>query len=98
MREERQASRLVADVVEDACNETRFELDNDTGLIPPLVSFLEGEMARMKLCEPSSLVLLGVALHEAVTNAIHHGNLEVTSALREKARSSSVIRRHRVVS
>jgi CheY-like chemotaxis protein/anti-sigma regulatory factor (Ser/Thr protein kinase) len=66
-----------------ARHETEFELANDTTLIPPLVSFLEGEMARLKLCEPSSLVLLGVALHEAVTNAMHHGNLDLSSELRE---------------
>ncbi|HEX4634034.1 MAG TPA: ATP-binding protein [Gemmatimonadales bacterium] len=33
--------------------------------------------------EPSGLVLLGVALHEALTNAMLHGNLELSSSLRE---------------
>ena len=33
----------------------------------------------MNLCEPSGLMLLGVALHEALTNAIFHGNLELKS-------------------
>ncbi|MFQ3652029.1 MAG: ATP-binding protein [Gemmataceae bacterium] len=40
-------------------------------------------MIRLSLCEPSGLVLLGVAIHEALTNAILHGNLELDSALRE---------------
>jgi CheY-like chemotaxis protein/anti-sigma regulatory factor (Ser/Thr protein kinase) len=77
----RRSQRRVLECV--SRHETEFELANDTALIPPLVSFLEGEMARLKLCEPSGLVLLGVALHEAVTNAIHHGNLGLSSELRE---------------
>jgi CheY-like chemotaxis protein/anti-sigma regulatory factor (Ser/Thr protein kinase) len=63
--------------------ETRFVLENDTALIPPLVQHLEKDVERLKLSEPSGLVLLGVALHEALTNAMLHGNLELSSALRE---------------
>jgi CheY-like chemotaxis protein/anti-sigma regulatory factor (Ser/Thr protein kinase) len=63
--------------------ESRFILENDTSLIPSLVSHLEEDLLRLKLCEPSGLVLLGVAVHEAMTNAILHGNLELDSALRE---------------
>jgi CheY-like chemotaxis protein len=63
--------------------ETRFSLENDTGLIPPLVAHLEEDLSRLKLCEPSGLVLLGVAMHESLTNAMLHGNLELDSALRE---------------
>jgi CheY-like chemotaxis protein len=64
--------------------ESNFVLDNDPALIPPLIGHLEDQITRMKLCEPSGLILVGVALHEALTNAIYHGNLEVSSALREK--------------
>lgn len=64
--------------------EAQFVLDNDPTLIPPLVGYLEDVMARMALCEQSGLVLIGVALHEALTNAIFHGNLEVSSSLREQ--------------
>ncbi len=63
--------------------ETRFTLDNDTGLIPSLVGHLEEDVSRLKLCDAGGLVLLGVALHEALTNAILHGNLELDSAMRE---------------
>jgi CheY-like chemotaxis protein/anti-sigma regulatory factor (Ser/Thr protein kinase) len=63
--------------------EACFTLENDTGLIPALVSHLEEDVGRLKLAEPGSLVLLGVALHEALTNAMLHGNLELESALRE---------------
>ncbi len=37
----------------------------------------------MRLSEPSGLVLVGVALHEALTNAVLHGNLGLLSDLRE---------------
>jgi CheY-like chemotaxis protein len=63
--------------------ETHFILENDTTLIPPLVGHLEENVSRLRLCEQSGLVLLGVALHEALTNAILHGNLGVGSDLRE---------------
>jgi CheY-like chemotaxis protein len=63
--------------------EARFVLGNDTGLIPSLVGHIEEDLTRLKLTEPGGLVLLGVALHEALTNAMLHGNLELSSALRE---------------
>src|SRR5262249_50506564 len=52
-------------------------------LIPPLVSYLEGALTDLKITEPGGLMLLGVALHEALTNAIFHGNLGLGSELRE---------------
>ncbi len=63
--------------------EMHFVLENDPTLIPPLVGQMEECVTRMQLCEASGLVLLGVALHEALTNAIFHGNLELTSGLKE---------------
>ena len=63
--------------------ESQFVLPNDTSLIPAMVSHIEEDATRLSLCEPSGLVLLGVAIHEALNNAILHGNLELDSALRE---------------
>lgn len=63
--------------------ESCFVLENDTKLIPALVSHVEEDITRLRLADPSGLVLLGVALHEALTNAILHGNLELDSSLRE---------------
>lgn len=64
-------------------HETEYVLDNDLGLVAPMVGHLEENLTRMRLCGPSGLILMGVALHEAMTNAILHGNLELDSALRE---------------
>jgi CheY-like chemotaxis protein len=63
--------------------EVNFVLNNDTSLIAPLVGYLEDLLTRLKLCDPSGLILIGVALHEALTNAILHGNLELSSELKD---------------
>jgi CheY-like chemotaxis protein/anti-sigma regulatory factor (Ser/Thr protein kinase) len=64
-------------------HETHFVLDNDTTLVAPMVGHLEQTLEHMRACEPSGMILVGVALHEALTNAILHGNLELDSVLRE---------------
>ena len=61
----------------------RFNIDNDTTLIPPLVDQVRQDLSRLKLCDETSLTRLGIAFHEAMMNAIHHGNLELKSDLRE---------------
>ena len=59
--------------------ESRFLLDNDVTYISPLIGYLQEQMALMRLFDESQLIRVGVALHEALTNAIHHGNLELDS-------------------
>jgi CheY-like chemotaxis protein/anti-sigma regulatory factor (Ser/Thr protein kinase) len=77
----RSSQRRILDSVTHL--ETQFVLENDLALVAPLVGHVEDDLSRMQLCEPSGLVLLGVALHEALTNAILHGNLDLSSDLRE---------------
>ena len=64
-------------------HETHYRLENEVALVAPLVGHLEHHLERLHICEPSGLVLVGVALHEALTNAILHGNLGISSDLRE---------------
>jgi len=64
--------------------ESQFVLENDTSLIPSLIGHLETNLTRMKLCDENGLIRVAVALREALINAIHHGNLEVPSKLREQ--------------
>jgi CheY-like chemotaxis protein len=64
--------------------ESHFVLDNDAALIPSLIGHMEANLARMKLCDENGLIRVAVALREALINAIHHGNLEVGSDLRER--------------
>ena len=64
--------------------ETTFLLPNDLSHITPLVSHLQENLSRMKLCDQNGLIRVAVALREALSNAIVHGNLEVASDLREQ--------------
>jgi CheY-like chemotaxis protein len=64
--------------------DSHFVLSNDRELIPPLITYFQEQMARFQVCEPSSRVRVGVALEEALLNALFHGNLEVSSDLRQE--------------
>jgi anti-sigma regulatory factor (Ser/Thr protein kinase) len=66
-----------------ASNVTTFVLENDPELLAPLISHVQGGVAQMGICGEADLPRLGVALQEALTNALYHGNLEVSSELRE---------------
>jgi len=61
----------------------RFVLNNDTSLVSPLVRYLEDHIGSLRLCDEHELVRIGVALHESLSNAINHGNLELDSDLRQ---------------
>jgi CheY-like chemotaxis protein len=63
--------------------ECRFVLENDPALVPILVAHLQEYAVRMKLCDSNGRIRLGVALEESLLNGLYHGNLEVSSALRE---------------
>jgi CheY-like chemotaxis protein/anti-sigma regulatory factor (Ser/Thr protein kinase) len=60
-------------------NELRFELDNDLSVLPHLVSHLQDCVGLMHLCDETAQLRLGIALSEALTNAVYHGNLELSS-------------------
>jgi CheY-like chemotaxis protein len=64
--------------------EAHYELDNDLRAIPALLEQLEIGVTRMQLCDRTGWMRIAVALREAVANAIYHGNLELTSELREE--------------
>jgi len=61
----------------------QFVLDNDITYVPPLISYLQEQMAIMRLFDESQLLRVGIALCETLTNAIHHGNLELDSEWRQ---------------
>ncbi len=66
-----------------AGEEHTFVLQNETALIPELVGALRREIAHVELCDADELMRVGVALEEALSNAMHHGNLEVGSDVRD---------------
>ena len=64
-------------------NDCSFVLENDLLLIPPLVHYLHACLRSVGMHDDSSGIRICVALEEALSNAIFHGNLELNSDLRE---------------
>jgi CheY-like chemotaxis protein len=59
--------------------ELHFRLDNDTSHIPYIVAHLREGLLGMQACDENGAIRLGLALREALMNAICHGNLELGS-------------------
>lgn len=79
-KEDRGRMRLMRRLSEQ---EVQFSIENDPELITSLVQYLQDGTEGMGLCDQADRVRTGVALQEALTNACFHGNLEVSSSLRE---------------
>ncbi|MFQ5495785.1 MAG: response regulator [Phycisphaerae bacterium] len=71
-----------------ANNECSFVLENDPELIVPLATHLQDEAVRIGLCGEAAATRLGVALEEALKNALYRGNLEVGRELRERDKAA----------
>ncbi|MDB5308167.1 MAG: cyaB 4 [Gemmataceae bacterium] len=63
----------------------RFVLDNDPTLVSPLVGLLRDDLAAFGVCDDNATMRAGIALEEALLNAIYHGNLEVSSDLKQES-------------
>ena len=77
----RQRQRLLAHV---RSTETTFSLENDPPLLAALASLLQETLAGLGLVDGTDQIRVGVALEEALLNAMYHGNLEVASELRQQ--------------
>jgi anti-sigma regulatory factor (Ser/Thr protein kinase) len=64
-------------------SQSTFSLENDPLLFAPLIQFLQDGAAQFGLWGDNERNRIGVALEEALANALYHGNLEVGSELRE---------------
>jgi len=64
-------------------SEVSFLIDNDSDLVQPVISLLRHDIERLHLCDATVMTRVCVALDEALSNAIFHGNLNVSSDLRE---------------
>ncbi len=67
-----------------AHTESCFILDNNREIIPALVGHVQEYLLRLQLGDHTERIRIGVALEEAVLNAIFHGNLETGSELRQE--------------
>ncbi|HWB10298.1 MAG TPA: response regulator [Pirellulales bacterium] len=65
--------------------ELRFRLDNDADLISPLVNHVQQYLRQCSRCDETEVIRIGIALQEALTNAIFCGNLELEMETRRKA-------------
>ncbi len=68
--------------------ESEFALRNDPELIAPLVSYLLDSLDRVGFGDDSDRASVRMAIMEAVSNSMIHGNLEVSSELRSSDRDS----------
>lgn len=60
-------------------SELSFCLDNDPQLVDALVDLAQGLILGMGLCDAASRVRVGMALEQALLNALFRGNLEIGS-------------------
>lgn len=60
-----------------------FELENDPSLVSALVDKLQKTIAQMCFCDETGRIRLAIALEEALLNSLYHGNLEISSEVRE---------------
>ncbi|MCC7425102.1 MAG: ATP-binding protein [Planctomycetaceae bacterium] len=79
-RDERPGRRKLEYCVEASA---RFVVGNDIEVIPPLVAHIDETLRAMRFGDDEVRIRIKVALTEAVTNAMLHGNLELDSELRE---------------
>ncbi len=55
-----------------------FKLDNDLSLIAPLVGMIQQMAMGMRVLDIDNCTRLGIAIDEAISNAMCHGNLELS--------------------
>ena len=61
----------------------RFVLVNDPRLVGPLVAQVRDDLLAVGMCDRHAATRVGIALEEAILNAVYHGNLEISSKLKE---------------
>jgi CheY-like chemotaxis protein len=60
-----------------------FCLDNEPDLHAPLIGLLLDDLKEMGPFDATARIRVGVAIQEALNNAMYHGNLEVSTELRQ---------------
>jgi len=83
-RADRSYSRLISCLKN---TQYTFVLDNDPALVPPLVDLLQQILAGMRCCDATERMHTGIALEEALLNAVLAGNLEMSGDQVREARN-----------
>jgi CheY-like chemotaxis protein/anti-sigma regulatory factor (Ser/Thr protein kinase) len=60
-----------------------LKIENDETLVPSVIARLEQAACEVEFCDEMLWMQIAMALDEALVNAIFHGNLEVSSELRQ---------------
>ena len=84
MRADRDYARLLDRMT--FCN-YRYELENDFTLIEHLVEFIQQIGFTHGICSEGNRHRLGIAIEEALFNAMYHGNLELPSDMMGEVRT-----------
>ena len=61
---------------------TELVIGSDRTIVPSVVAMLQSQLDPLGVCKDKDRIRIGVALEEALVNAVIHGNLEITSELR----------------
>jgi CheY-like chemotaxis protein len=77
----RSYSKLMNRMVSSEC---RFVLENNLSLIAAAVQYLQETASNLRICNDADRLRIGVALEEALLNAYYHGNMQISSELREQ--------------
>lgn len=62
----------------------QFAMGNDVSLVMPIIKNLGNRIRALHVMDEREISRVGIALHEALLNAIYHGNLELDSELRQE--------------
>lgn len=62
----------------------QFTMANDVSLVMPIIRNLGNRLRALQVMDDREISRVGIALHEALLNAIYHGNLELDSELRQE--------------
>lgn len=84
--DERNISRLLVHRTQQV--EFKFVLENELPLLAASVTHMQQTMRAMGLFDESERLRIGIALEEVLLNAMFHGNLELSSSLREDEKST----------
>lgn len=79
--DERNVSRLLVHRTQQA--DFKFKLENELPLLAACVTYMQQTMHAMGLFDEAERLRIGVALEEVLLNAMFHGNLELSSSLKD---------------
>lgn len=61
-----------------------LEIENDNSMITPVIGLLQEQIVNPVFVNDTDRLRIGISLEESLANALYHGNLEISSELREK--------------